>query len=167
MDRVQEIIEKLQLLPHPEGGYYRETYRSAGTVPKEILGDSYSGDRNYATGIYFLITGGNFSAFHKIRQDEMWHFYDGTAMNLHMISSEGNYTTVKIGNNLAEGEIPQFTVQGGCWFASEVAADDGFSLMGCTVAPGFDFDDFELPSRSELIKLFPQHKEIITKLTRN
>jgi predicted cupin superfamily sugar epimerase len=167
MDRVQEIIQELKLQPHPEGGYFRETYRSVGTVPKEILGDSYSGDRNYATGIYFLITGGNFSAFHKIHQDEMWHFYDGTAMNLHMISSEGNYTLVKIGNNLAEGEIPQFTVQGGCWFASEVAAHDSFSLMGCTVAPGFDFDDFELPSRSELIKLFPQHKEIITKLTRD
>jgi len=167
MDRIEEIIDKLKLLPHPEGGFFRETYRSQGSIPETVLGDSYSGGRNYATGIYFLITSGNFSAFHKIHQDEMWHYYKGAAMNLHMISPDGTYSLKKLGNDLASGEIPQYTVSGGYWFASEVSIDNSFSLMGCTVAPGFDFDDFEMPSRSELIGWFPQHSTIINQLTRS
>ena len=165
MDDIKKIIDRLQLQPHPEGGYFRETYRSTGTIPKEILGKDYTSMRNYSTGIYFLITSESFSAFHKIRQDEMWHFYQGSAMILHMISPEGKYSSVHIGNDLDADEVPQFTVPGGYWFASEVLKKASFSLLGCTVAPGFDFEDFEMPSRKELEHLFPQHKEVITKLT--
>ncbi|MBT8263299.1 MAG: cupin domain-containing protein [Bacteroidia bacterium] len=167
MDAIEEIIANLQLQPHPEGGYYRETYRSEGTIPVSVLGEPYSGDRNIATGIYFLITSGDFSAFHKIHQDEMWHYYKGAAMNLHLIAPDGKYTLKKIGNDLTTGEVPQHTVPGGYWFASEVSEENSFSLMGCTVAPGFDFKDFEMPSGSKLIGLFPQHKNIIDQLTRN
>ena len=167
MDEIQEIISILNLKPHPEGGFYNETYRSEGDIPKQVLGDHYSGARNYATGIYFLIPSESFSAFHRIKQDEMWHFYKGAAMNLHMISHKGDYSVIRIGNNLQLGEFPQFTVPGGTWFASEVSKPNGYSLMGCTVAPGFDFDDFEMPTRSELIELYPQHKAVIKKLTHN
>ncbi len=165
MERVHEIVKTLNLQPHPEGGYYRETYRSEGSIPKKVLGEPFSGDRNYSTGIYFLITSESFSAFHRINQDEMWHFYDGSSMNLHMISPEGDYKRVRIGKNLSEGEHPQFTVPAGYWFASEVAENDSFSLLGCTVSPGFDFDDFEMPDRAELSKRFPHLADIIGKLT--
>jgi hypothetical protein len=165
MDTVDEIIEVLKLKQHPEGGYYRETYRSKGSIPKEILGKPFTGNRNYATGIYFLLTSESFSAFHKINQDEMWHFYDGSPMNLHMIAPDGRYSVIKIGNTLSEGELPQFTVPAGYWFASEVDEENSFSLLGCTVSPGFDFDDFEMPPRAQLIKQFPHLEDIITKLT--
>ncbi len=166
MSKIQLIIEKLGLQAHPEGGYFKETYRSEGTIPKAELPDGYSGDRNYSTSIYFLLTSWNFSAFHKILQDEQWHFYDGSYIMLHLISPHGVYSRVKIGRDLDKGEVPQYTVQGGFWFASEVVEENSFALAGCTVAPGFDFSDFTLASRDELSALFPKHKEIIERLTR-
>lgn len=165
METSAEIVEKLKLQPHPEGGYFRETYRSKGIIPLSALEHDFTGDRNYSTGIYFLITAGNFSAFHRIVQDEMWHFYKGDPMQLHIIHPDGNYECVTVGNDLSSGQAPQYTVIGGSWFASEVKPGGQFSLMGCTVAPGFDFADFEMPSRTELTQRFPQHKDLITKLT--
>lgn len=164
--RIEELVHKLDLLPHPEGGFYKETYRSDGVIPQKELGDEFSGPRNYCTGIYFLLTEGNFSAFHKINQDEMWHFYEGDPLRVHMIDRTGTYTFQDIGLDLDAGQLPQCTVPAGVWFASEVANAGNYSLVGCTVSPGFDFDDFELPSRSKLIGLFPDHKEIISRLTR-
>ncbi|MEL6811747.1 MAG: cupin domain-containing protein [Bacteroidota bacterium] len=166
MNSIQQIIETLELQPHPEGGYFRESYRSTGVIPRENLSEQYSGDRNYATSIYFLLTSDSFSAFHKIHQDEQWHFYDGTPIHLHMISPEGNYSEISIGRNLGLGQLPQFTVPGGYWFASEVKHPNSYALAGCTVSPGFDFADFNLPERRELLALFPQHSEIIHRLTR-
>ena len=161
----QNIIKQLNLQEHPEGGYFKETYRSKKTIPNSSLGDKYVGDRNHSTGIYFLLTSEKFSAFHKINQDEMWHYYKGASLKLHIISSDGDYSFVMIGNNFDKGEIPQFTVEGGDWFSAEVLEEEAYTLVGCTVAPGFDFADFVLPKREELIKLFPQHEGIITKLT--
>ncbi len=166
MNSIESIIGHLELQPHPEGGYFKETYRSNGSIPSDVLGNTYSGPRNHATSIYFLLTQGNFSAFHRIVQDEQWHFYDGATLWLHTISPEGEYKKIAIGNNLAEGEVPQFTVPGGYWFGAEVKEGGAFSLLGCTVAPGFDFDDFEMPPRDTLLQLFPQHETIIHKLTR-
>ena len=164
--RINELVQKLDLLPHPEGGFYKETYRSDGIIPTSELSKEFSGPRNYCTAIYFLLTEGNFSAFHKINQDEIWHFYEGDPLRVHMITSEGSYSFQDIGLNLDVGQIPQFTVLAGLWFASEVAENGNYSLVGCTVSPGFDFDDFELPSRSKMIELFPEHEEIISRLTR-
>ena len=161
----QEIITRFNLQEHPEGGYFKETYRSEGIIPKNSLDEKYNGDRNHCTGIYFLLTSEKFSAFHKVNQDEMWHFYKGTPLKLHMISPEGEYSHVIIGNDLEKGEVPQFTVKGGDWFAGEVVDEGGYSFVGCTVAPGFDFADFVLPTQEELSKEFPQHQEIIQKLT--
>ncbi|MEQ6123377.1 cupin domain-containing protein [Pseudotenacibaculum sp. MALMAid0570] len=162
----QNIINKLELQEHPEGGYFKETYRSSGVIPNNVLSTNFKGDRNESTAIYFLLTSEKFSAFHKINQDEAWHFYKGAPLKLHIISKEGNYSFIMIGNDLENGEVPQYVVKGGDWFAAEVLQKDAYTLVGCTVAPGFDFADFVLPKREEMINLFPTHKEIITKLTR-
>lgn len=161
----QDIIDLLDLQEHPEGGYFKETYRSEEIISNASLGAKYQGDRNYSTGIYFLLTSEKFSAFHKINQDEMWHYYKGSPLKLHMISANGDYSYVTIGNDFTKGEIPQFTVKGGDWFAAEVEEKNGFTLTGCTVAPGFDFADFVLPTTEELVQSFPEHTEIIQKLT--
>ncbi len=166
MESIKTIIDGLELQPHPEGGYFKETYRSEGFIKKEHLDSEFTGDRNYCTGIYFLLTSDTFSAFHRINQDEMWHFYKGDSLLLHMISPEGKYSKVTIGNNFENNEVPQFTVPAKYWFAAEVKEKNSYTLTGCTVAPGFDFRDFEMPSREALLYEFPQHKDIITRLTR-
>lgn len=161
---ITQLIKKLDLQPHPEGGYYRETYRSKGLL-KDGQGQ-FDGPRNYGTSIYFLLTSDTFSAFHRIKQDETWHFYKGTPIEIYMINENGEYSKVLLGNDILNGEKPQFTVAGGTWFAAKVIMPESFALVGCSVYPGFDFQDFELPSREKLVELFPDLNEIITSLTR-
>lgn len=166
MDKgIKSIINTLQLSPHPEGGWFKETYRSSGIISKNELPSEYSGNRNYSTGIYFLLTSDSFSAFHKIHQDEMWHFYDGVSITIHMITPDGIYHSQKVGRDILQGEMPQFTVPGGVYFAATVSEKNSFSLTGCTVAPGFDFQDFDIPSKNTLNELYPHHKTIIEQLT--
>ncbi len=162
---IEEIIDHLELLPHPEGGYYREYYRSEGSISKDCLEVGYTGKRNYATSIYFLLTSTTFSAFHRIRQDEIWHFYKGSPLIIHMISETGSYSKIILSNRLHREEYIQYVVKGGVWFAAEVINPDSYALVGCTVAPGFDFDDFELPTQTQLLEKFPQHHTIINRLT--
>ena len=164
--QIQQLVENLALEPHPEGGFFRETYRSGETIPQSALKKGFEGERNCSTGIYFLLTSESFSAFHRIQQDEMWHFYDGSPILLHMISPEGDYTLIEIGRAFDLGQVPQFVVPAGYWFASEVKEESSYSLAGCTVSPGFDFRDFELANRDELSNQFPQHREVISRLTR-
>ena len=166
MNRLEEIIKKLELEPHPEGGYFKETYRSTGEINSASLDNAYSGNRNYSTCIYFLLTSENNSAFHRIKQDEIWHFYDGSPIRLHTISENGEHNSHIIGRDILNGESPQLVVKGGDWFAAEVINKDDFSLVGCTVSPGFSFEDFELPARKVLLEKFPEHAELITKFTR-
>jgi predicted cupin superfamily sugar epimerase len=163
---IQQLVESLELLPHPEGGYYKEVYRSEKTIAKDSLPDSFSGDRSYCTSIYFLLTSENFSAFHRIKQDEIWHFYGGSSLSVHVIDTDGTYTEHKVGMDFSNGEQPQLVVPEGCWFASSVAQEGSYAFVGCTVAPGFDFDDFELATRTALQQEYPQHAAIIHKLTR-
>ena len=165
-ETVDLLVARLNLKAHPEGGYYREVYRSKGQIPQTALGPGFTGPRNYSTSIYFLLTSDNFSSFHRIRQDEVWHFYLGSALHVHVIEPAGKLTTHVVGSNIAQGELPQVVVPAGCWFASGVSKSDSFSLVGCTVSPGFDFDDFELANRNNLIGAFPQHASIITAFTR-
>ncbi|WP_298898818.1 cupin domain-containing protein [uncultured Psychroserpens sp.] len=165
VNKIQQIIKQLELQPHPEGGYFKETYRSSGEIKNDSLGDNYNGQRNYSTCIYFLLTSDNFSALHRIKQDEIWHFYNGSPIRLHVISESGIHTEHLIGNDLNKGEVPQYIVPGGCWFAAEVIDKNAYSLVGCTVSPGFSFEDFELKSRTELMALFPDKETIITRLT--
>lgn len=166
MNKQEKIIKKLELKPHPEGGFFRESYRSSGSINPESLDSSYHGSRNYCTCIYFMLTSENFSAFHRIKQEEIWHFYDGSPIRLHIISAEGKYESYLIGRNILEGEVPQLVVKGGDWFAAEVTEKNSFALVGCTVSPGFDFKDFELADKTSLVSKFPKHREIIQKFTR-
>ncbi|WP_139957634.1 cupin domain-containing protein [Flavicella sediminum] len=165
MEKAELLIKHLDLLPHPEGGYYKETYRSTEMIPNENLSNNYVGDRNVCTAIYFLLKSEKFSAFHKINQDEIWHFHEGSSLKIHQISPEGNYSFICLGNDLLKGQTYQHIVLAGYWFAATVNDKNSYSLVGCTVAPGFDFKDFVLPKRKDLLVLFPQHKEIITSLT--
>ena len=159
------FIKHLQLQPHPEGGFFKEMYRSEGLIPSNCLQD-FSGDRNYSTAIYFLLQQGDFSAFHRIKSDECWHFYEGGTLLIHVMDREGNYSCTKLGRKLHEGETFQFVVPAYCWFASEPAEKTEFTLVGCTVAPGFDFADFEMADARTLIENYPQHQSIIEKLCR-
>lgn len=163
---VETLVKQLELLPHPEGGFYKETYRSSLTLSRECLPTGFNGERNIATGIYFLIEKGNFSALHKIKSDETWHFYAGDALEVIEISENGIVTITAIGPDILKGETFQYTVKANTWFGSRVRDGGGFSLVGCTVYPGFDFNDFEMAGRHELIKRFPQHQTLITELTR-
>ena len=162
----KNYIELLGLLRHPEGGYYKETYRSVDKIVAGCLPFSFGGDRNISTAIYYLLEQGDFSAFHRIKSDECWHFYAGQTLLVHVIHVSGQYQCMHLGQNLDKGEQFQFVVPAGAWFASEPAVDTSFSLVGCTVAPGFDFNYFEMAAKAELQQSFPQHSAIIEKLCR-
>jgi predicted cupin superfamily sugar epimerase len=112
------------------------------------------------------LNGEEFSALHRIHQDEVWHFYDGCGVLIHVIDPQGNYSTVVVGRDFLAGEMPQAVVKAGCYFGATLTDTRSFALVGCTVAPGFDFADFEMPGREDLIRLFPQHRSLIEKLTR-
>ncbi|PIB34087.1 hypothetical protein BFP72_00910 [Reichenbachiella sp. 5M10] len=163
MTDLDNLIQTLSLVPHPEGGYYKETYRSTDSIQ---LASPFDGARNYSTCIYYLLTSETFSAFHRIKQDEIWHFYQGATIDLHLIHPDGRHELIEIGHDLGMGQVPQYVVPAGVWFAAEVNELDGYSLAGCTVAPGFDFQDFELADREELITKFPLHAELIRQYTR-
>jgi uncharacterized protein len=159
-------IQHLQLLPHPEGGYYKEVYRSELNLAQEALPTQFGGTRQICTSIYFLIEKGNFSAFHRIKSDETWHFYDGDALEVIELKTDGTLKKTAVGSDLEHNEQLQFTVKANTWFASRVKAGGNYSLVGCTVSPGFDFEDFEMAKRTGLLEKFPQHKNEITALTR-
>ena len=164
-DNADYWIRSLSLVPHPEGGFFRESYRSTDIVPADTFAGRFNGARNVCTGIYYLVTEGNFSAFHRIRSDEMWHFYAGGPLELHVLNGSG-LSTVTIGRDVGSGELLQYVVPAGAWFASAPAQGSTYSLLGCTVSPGFDFADFELADRSNLALDYPGHTELITRYTR-
>lgn len=147
------------------GPILKETYRSEGAIEQNSLGPNFKSARNYSTCIYFLLTSETFSAFHRIKQDEIWHFYEGTPVQLHTISEVGEHREYRIGQNFSNGEIPQLVVPAGHWFAARVTDEHSYALVGCTVSPSFHFDDFELPTRKELMAKSPQHKQLITEFT--
>ncbi|HTB52555.1 MAG TPA: cupin domain-containing protein [Ferruginibacter sp.] len=161
-----QLVKKFNMLSHPEGGYYKETYRCIETIPQQVLSRKFSGERNISTAIYFLLEQGSFSGFHKIKSDECWHFYAGGAMNIYVIHINGHLEMIRLGNDISQAQTFQHVVPAGCWFASEPAQNVSFSFVGCTVAPGFDFADFELAKADELIKVYPTHKDIIKRLCR-
>jgi len=164
---IKQWVDKLQLLPHPEGGFYKENYRSNETLEHSCISERFTGSRSMSTAIYFLITAGNFSAFHRIKSDECWHFYTGDPLWVHLINdTTGEYSIIELGSDLSGTGVFQAVVPAGYWFASETKEGGAFSLVGCTVAPGFDFADFELANRAQLIAQFPAHTTLIQRLTR-
>lgn len=158
-------IDKLGLTKHVEGGAFKETYRADLIIRNSALTNNFKGDKNASTGIYFLLEHGQFSAFHKIASDEMWHFYDGDTLTIYEIESSGALITHKLGRNLEVGETFQCVIKAGNWFGSRCEIVNGFSLVGCTVAPGFDFADFELANKNNLIKDFPHLSNLIEEMT--
>jgi uncharacterized protein len=158
---VEQVVRRLGLAPHPEGGFFRETFRAA----LELEGLP-AGARSASTAIYFLLPSGEFSAFHEIRgADEIWHHYLGEAVEIHTIASDGAYAMRVLGTDLAAGDEPQLVVRAGTLQAA-VARGGSHALCGCTVAPGFDFADFALPPRAELLRRHPAHADVIRRLTR-
>src|SRR5579863_2515794 len=158
-------IQKLKLEAHPEGGYFRQTYKSDLLIGREAL-PGFSGARAASTAIYFLLEGKNFSAFHRLRSDEIWHFYVGAPLVVHVISPEGSYSSIELGRDLEAGQVLQAVVRAGCWFASHVVDWKSFAVVGCTVAPGFDFEDFEMGRRADLLARYPEQRDLIHRLTR-
>jgi predicted cupin superfamily sugar epimerase len=162
---VAAVVERLNLARHPEGGWYRETYRSAESIPADAVPDRFNGDRSVSTAIYFLLEKGDVSHLHRIKSDELWHFYSGAPLTLHLISQDGIYSKIVLGSGPAHGETFQAVVPAGYWFGAEVTGSGDYSLVGCTVAPGFDFADFEMGDRDELLQRYPEHAEVISLLT--
>ena len=155
----KNLIQKLELQPHPEGGWYRETYRSAETMTNK------NGEkRNVCTAIYFLLEGNDKSHFHRIQADETWFFHCGEPLEILLIEG-GNLRKVLLGNDILKGEVPQFVIPSRTWFAARIKTGTGFSLVSCTVAPGFEFLDFELGKREILLTHFPALSEEITSFT--
>lgn len=165
MKRANYWIEKLELIKHPEGGYYREIYRSNERLLQNALPQRYSGDRNMATSIYFLLNGNQFSSFHRIQSDETWHFYAGTTLELFILENDEKLDHFLLGQDLECGANLQLTIPRNHWFGARLIDKNSYALLGCTVAPGFHFDDFELAERTKLVKEFPQHHKIISDLT--
>lgn len=155
-NRVKELVENLGLHPHPEGGFYKEVYRS------ETMLDGMN--RNLLTSIYFLISAGNFSRFHRIKSDECWYFHEGDALRIHSISKDGSHSFVDLGTNIPS-ELPFHVVPAGTIFGSLLKEEKGYALVSCAVSPGFSFEDFELFQQDELVTKYPQHRAIIERLT--
>jgi uncharacterized protein len=155
----QDIINKLEMLPHPEGGYYKETYRSEEqTINKE------GNKRNTSTAIYFLLENNNISRFHRIKSDELWFFHQGNAIEIVSIKNN-KLVSITLGNDIDKGEVPQAVIPANVWFASSVKDGQGFGLVSCTVAPGFDFADFEMAKQDELLQEYPMFESVIKKYT--
>jgi uncharacterized protein len=158
-------IDKLKLQKHPEGGYYQEVFRSSNVISKDNL-PGYSGDRNTFTSIYYLLKGGQFSAFHRIKSEEMWHFFNGSPATIYLINKKGELEKKHLGPDPDNMEDFQICIPANTWFAAKVNNPVLYSLVGCTVSPGFDFEDFELAKRNELINQYPPLKDCIMELTR-
>jgi len=161
-----EIIRRLGLRPLGfEGGYYRETYRSSQGIPSAALPGRYAGRRRLATAIYYLITPDSFSRLHRLRSDEIYHFYLGHPVNLVLLFPDGRRKTIRLGGGPAKGLEPQAVVPRGVWQGARLAPGGRFALMGTTISPGFDFRDLELGGRASLVKEYPKHRNTIFDLT--
>ena len=165
-----EWAAQLALKPHPEGGYFREVYRAAEGVPPEVLPERYGGPRDFGTSIYFLMSPGHFSAFHRLQTDELWYFHAGVPCRFHVLQAAGTLWQPRLGLNVAAGEAPCLLLPGRQWFAVECLAEEGsvpdYTLVSCALAPGFEYDDFELAEADALAAAFPAHKALIHRFCR-
>jgi len=166
MSITNQLIETYNLEPHPEGGWYKQTYKSNEEIDAGALPERFGANRAFSTAIYFLLEKGNFSAFHRIKSDECWHFYAGDPLLIYIIEQNGDLIVIALGNDLEKGQTFQCVVPANCWFASRPAPKSEYSFVGCTVSPGFEFEDFELADVTALSVMYPQHKSIIKELCR-
>ena len=166
MKTAKHWIDSLQLKAHPEGGWYAETYCASGMIAADALPPEFGRAHAFSTAIYYLLEKQQFSAFHRIVQDELWHHYEGGGLIVHAIMPDGSYTGHRLGKDIDAGELPQIVIPAGAIFAAELLDKSGFVLTGCTVAPAFQFADFELFARDDMLKRFPQHASLIERMTR-
>ena len=166
MMTAKEVIALLGLKPHPqEGGFFSETYRAGEVIPPGVLPTRYAGPRAFGTSIYYLLTATTFSAMHRLQSDEVFHFYLGDPVEMLQLSIDGTGQTVLLGGDLLAGMRPQVIVPRGVWQGSRLLAGGTFALLGATVAPGFEFVDYEHGRRVDLIRSHPQFREEIVALT--
>ena len=158
-ERIQQLVEILNLSPHPEGGFYSETYRS----PQEVQLPTGE-NRQLATSIYFLLRSQDVSHFHRIQSDELWFWHEGSPLSIHLLGENG-HKILRLGSVHEQGTLPQHLVPAKTIFGSTVDHQNSYSLVSCVVAPGFDFRDFELFTAADLLPLFSEAEEIILKLT--
>lgn len=162
----EQLIHRLNLQPlESEGGYFFQTYISCEKIDKEHLPERYANDKPFSTAIYYLLTPDTKSILHKLPSDEIYHFYLGDPVQMLQLYPNGNSHVIFLGSEIMSGQRPQVTVPAGVWQGSSLVECGNFALMGTTVAPGFDFDDFEVGNKDELIKSFSQHKGLIEDLT--
>lgn len=161
-----EIKRILHLIPHPEGGSYIQSYKAAERVPTGVLGNRYDGPRASSTAIYYLLEPGTFSEMHRLRSDEIFHFYLGDAIEMLQLWPDGSSRVVQLGPDLAGGQRPQVIVPRNVWQGSRLIAGGHFALLGCTVAPGFEFADYESGRRDDLSAAYPEQRDMIDVLTR-
>lgn len=166
MSTIDQLITRYKLQPHPEGGWYCQTYKSNERVDANALPIRFGVSRAFSTAIYFLLERGNFCAFHRIKSDECWHFYAGGPLHIFLIEQNGELKIVSLGNDIAKGQTFQFVVPANCWFASRPAPASEYCFVGCTVSPGFEFEDFELADAGALSIEYPQHAIVIKELCR-
>ena len=160
-----DVIRLLQLQPHPvEGGFFRETYRARGTLPATVL-PAHGGARSVSTAIYYLLKPGHVSELHVLPGDEVFHFYLGAPVRMLQLWPDGTGREVVLGSDLAAGQVPQLVVPAGVWQGTRLVGDSGFALLGCTVAPGFDYADYRSATRMELVAKWPAFAEEIGRLT--
>lgn len=161
-----QIIERLQLVPHPcEGGHFRQTYRSRLTIPASALPNAYAGERRASTAIYYMLTPGTFSEMHRLTTDEVFHFYLGDPVEMLQLHPDGRGEVIRIGNDLAAGQLPQVLAPGDVWQGSRMVPGGRFALLGTTVAPGFEYADYTSGRRDELTAAYPEFAELIAELT--
>ncbi|MBM4158449.1 MAG: cupin domain-containing protein [Ignavibacteria bacterium] len=161
--RAQFLIRKLKLIKHPEGGYYSEVHRSAEIILPECLPRRYKTKRNYITSIFYMLEGTDYSAFHFLKTDELWHFYEGFPVTIYIINKDGKLTKIILGNNLYKGEKHFYVTQRGTWYALALNNPESYALLGCTLSPGFEYEDMKFGKKTDLIKKFPRHKLLIRK----
>ena len=158
-------INKLHLQPHPEGGFYIETYRSKEAIPQTGLPARFPGPRSFSTAIYFLLRSHDRSLFHRIKSDELWHWHAGSTLSIYLLGSQG-VNVRQLGDNPEKEESLQLTIPANSWFGAKLNQEKTYVLVSCTVAPGFDFQDFELGDKKELIQQYPDQRDAINLLTR-
>ncbi|MHC4076352.1 MAG: cupin domain-containing protein [Planctomycetota bacterium] len=166
MHSAEEIIDFFGMQPLPgEGGYYIETYRAAEKIAQGALPQRYSGDRNFSTAILYLLTVDRFSSLHRVKSDEIFHFYMGTAVTMLQLAPDGSDKVVTLDSDIFAGQQVQVTVPEGSWQGCCLSRAGRFALMGTTVSPGFDFADFETADREQILKQYPMQRDLIIKLT--
>ncbi len=159
------FIKELNMISHPEGGFYKESFMSKENISDRALNVESEESKRLWTSIYFLLRDGEVSNFHRLKSDEMWYYHSGSPLTIYMITPQGELITEELGLNIEKGEKPQILVPKDYIFGSAIN-NEGYALVGCMVSPGFEFKDFELFKREYLLEKYPKYEQVILKLTR-